>query len=75
MFVRFFDGVHIRFCGNGHYWFHPDVRCLAVARHALAPVLLSGPEAAYRPAWFFMRARFPVGAVECNEAAIFWLYY
>jgi len=28
-------------------------------------------EAAYRPAWFFMRAHFPVGAVECYEAAIF----
>jgi hypothetical protein len=27
------------------------------------------------PAWFVMRAHFPVGAVECNEAAIFWLYF
>ena len=25
-------------------------------------------------AWLFMRTHFPVGAVECNEAAIFWLY-
>jgi len=28
----------------------------------------------YRSDWFFMRTHFPVGAVECNEAAIFWLY-
>jgi hypothetical protein len=28
-------------------------------------------EAAYRPAWSLARTHSPVGAVECNEAAIF----
>jgi hypothetical protein len=32
----------------------------------------SKSEAAYRPAWSLVRSHFCVGAVECNEAAIFW---
>jgi hypothetical protein len=40
LFVRFFDGVHIRFCGYGRYWFRPYGGSLgkAPSNQALLPL-------------------------------------
>jgi hypothetical protein len=88
-----FDGVHIRFCGNGHLWFRSYSGSLgkAPSNQGLLPLTFGASPRLGIPSrggvhrnsvrgglpagLVLMLAHSPVGAVECNEAAIFWLYY